>query len=713
MLRLKKKNIDIIPKSNLPAVQRLSLRSIVISALLLGIVAFDLNAGVQKPDTKTSPTSYKEGREARKAGKYEKALKIWLESSRQTYSSNVVDPRTGFAFIELATEQDMRQYYKTACHMYYGALETGSPQKFKEGLKQEVKRLKPLVDNRKFHKWRRGITDSAESRTILREIKQFWQQADPTPDTRYNERLIEHWERIAYARKNFNESRHTVYGTDERAQVYIKFGKPDKSRKGTVGFNRQRIQGWATDLLMLNDRGVYTTGNVNMGSGGEGQSLNKRMMRQSERDAIVKNLLKRSRHYHRYGNYDIWVYRNLGAHGNDNTLYIFGNDGDTGEFKMLKSVEEMIPRSAFRRNQYNGITPGLLLQMMHYDELAMVDQQFSSALHQLQGRAFDMNGLYRELSRNIEDEVSFRIEKTQSSAPEQKSSYVARVDSIPMDIKQYRMLSENNRPYLMTFMFSRPQKHLLNNVFNAGSGEDATRLLHTLVLRDSLHNPVTNKVDTPMVILDNSKGRNKLHPAQSYFVSPHLPHKVNQSFVARVSSGPASGSVAEETAFDNNLQALGSVRKSQPDPLSVDTSRIEMSDLILGYTGEQVKARNFPFQVAYDRLIPAQQNMMVRFEVYHLQEGSSDRKEFELSYKVRPLNKNWLGRKKLGSPEVELTLNYETLKSQYEGMLEIETSNMEPGEYELQLEALDKNTDRKKERKVRFELIKGGSKSDS
>ncbi len=66
---------------------------------------------------------------------------------------------------------------------------------------------------------------------VLNEIKGFWIENDATPSTAENERLLEHWERIAYARERFNKNHSTAYGTDERADVYIKYGSLLKLEK--------------------------------------------------------------------------------------------------------------------------------------------------------------------------------------------------------------------------------------------------------------------------------------------------------------------------------------------------------------------------------------------------------------------------------------------------------------------------------------------------
>ena len=52
----------------------------------------------------------------------------------------------------------------------------------------------------------------------------FWRKQDPTPTTSVNERQLEHFRRVYYARQNFSEGRDPW---DARGDVYVRFGHPD------------------------------------------------------------------------------------------------------------------------------------------------------------------------------------------------------------------------------------------------------------------------------------------------------------------------------------------------------------------------------------------------------------------------------------------------------------------------------------------------------
>jgi len=64
-------------------------------------------------------------------------------------------------------------------------------------------------------------------------FKKFWKQRDPDPSTPANERLMEHFRRVKYAKENFHFTAPPYY--DDRGKIYIKYGPPDERYNGTVG----------------------------------------------------------------------------------------------------------------------------------------------------------------------------------------------------------------------------------------------------------------------------------------------------------------------------------------------------------------------------------------------------------------------------------------------------------------------------------------------
>lgn len=74
-------------------------------------------------------------------------------------------------------------------------------------------------------------------------LKRFWLSQDPTPATVANERLIEHYERLFYAREHFSYP--GSLGYDDRGKIYIKYGPPDEVVEDGINFNTLPFTTWA------------------------------------------------------------------------------------------------------------------------------------------------------------------------------------------------------------------------------------------------------------------------------------------------------------------------------------------------------------------------------------------------------------------------------------------------------------------------------------
>ena len=86
----------------------------------------------------------------------------------------------------------------------------------------------------------------AKDRQVL--LQQFWKRRDPTPITDVNERRVEHFRRVAYAREHFGTA---VFPWDRRGEIYVRYGTP--SHKSASG-DRQREshpEDWAVKQRLL------------------------------------------------------------------------------------------------------------------------------------------------------------------------------------------------------------------------------------------------------------------------------------------------------------------------------------------------------------------------------------------------------------------------------------------------------------------------------
>lgn len=171
----------------------------------------------------------------KKKGNWVKALENWIFARKELEQLGKSDPGIGINFIKVCTENKAELYYDLACDMYMWGFYSCDC-KNKKIIEEEIARISPILSQKMFKEWM-VLLNKGDPR-ICKEIIKFWQEKDPTPSTKRNERLLEHWFRIAYARKHFNKGKNSVYGTDDRGLIYVKYGKPNRVHTGQLGTRR-------------------------------------------------------------------------------------------------------------------------------------------------------------------------------------------------------------------------------------------------------------------------------------------------------------------------------------------------------------------------------------------------------------------------------------------------------------------------------------------
>ncbi|MDQ7054354.1 MAG: GWxTD domain-containing protein [candidate division KSB1 bacterium] len=103
-----------------------------------------------------------------------------------------------------------------ATRMLEEGLEYPLPEPFVDSLLLDIGDI--LTDRQK-----KQLRSSDDRLTFLRR---FWREADPTPATPENERYMEHYQRLAYARDHYPSA--GPRGYDDRGMIYVRFGPPDE-----------------------------------------------------------------------------------------------------------------------------------------------------------------------------------------------------------------------------------------------------------------------------------------------------------------------------------------------------------------------------------------------------------------------------------------------------------------------------------------------------
>ena len=79
-------------------------------------------------------------------------------------------------------------------------------------------------------------------------LNRFWKRRDPTPITEVNERRVEHFRRVAYAREHFGS---TVFPWDRRGEIYVRYGTPSHKSASRDRRRESHPEDWAIKQRLL------------------------------------------------------------------------------------------------------------------------------------------------------------------------------------------------------------------------------------------------------------------------------------------------------------------------------------------------------------------------------------------------------------------------------------------------------------------------------
>ncbi len=157
------------------------------------------------------------------------------EFSFDTNASDLTHPKTGFLFIEYVSGLAIDSLYALAENRYFSSIEQSARFNDDSFLREELNRLKPIVNSSTYKNWSRLIRRDKEE--LVQELKRYWELENPIISTPYNERLIEHWERIYWAKRKFIINDKTGFGSDERGALFVKLGEPDLIKRRNVSLS--------------------------------------------------------------------------------------------------------------------------------------------------------------------------------------------------------------------------------------------------------------------------------------------------------------------------------------------------------------------------------------------------------------------------------------------------------------------------------------------
>jgi GWxTD domain-containing protein len=666
-------------------------------------------------------SSYEQGMDFLDEGNVKEALNHWIKARDSLKSINEADFRIGAKFIEVTVQSENKSLYPLATEIYMWGLQQQDIEPIENELISEVNRLQYIISEDQYEEWIQFIEN--HNPIILIQIKEFWQNADPVFGSSMNERLIEHWERIWHARKNFTQGNHTAFGTDDRGMIYLKYGEPDKIETGSFNLDNSRIQFFSREVLRQQEEEVDIMGQdqASRRTGGVmTQAINDYYM-----DNLSKSITDRVVSYGISNKYEIWVYKNEKVNLPENLIFIFGSDASTGRFGLVQSPENFIPLNAYRvqsiRNSGYQYNVGPLLQLSLYNDLKFTDDRFLDIYNELfdylmSSESIVTDGASTYLASKYADELS----AMRNAAPENLSLYDLELDNIDLDYKSFQFFDESMDPYKIIILFSSPHESIIkdNSKFQDYFEENDPEYLlsHRLVAFDENLDLVSEIRDYPAVSFENDLSPGRFIPSTSVFRIPDETDSETIKLFAQVINRSLldfdyqNYHHSDLTTPPQIISAGSKIFEKRTNTFE-NTDQFMVSDVVFGYRSDfEINDDNelfIPFHVPKENVITNDLDLHILFEVYNIPRNDDGFYQFELTYEVVPERKGFMSRIFGGksSQEQNITLTFDSEQPISKNHISVDISGYRSGKYILTLTLTNSKTDEELVRELNFEVV--------
>jgi len=690
-----------------------------VSFLPVGVYGQDgevLTHAIEESQSKYNDLVFTAGLELIKKGEYEKASGLWYEAKeRLTYP----DYRIGQHFIRLVTEQKLKEFYPEACEMYFWGLGASDLNNKKAFLELELDFLKPILDGSRFSDLKKYLKE--EDPELFEEIKLIWQSLDPTPLTEYNERLMEHWERIAYANEHFYLPEKNIF--DDRYMPLIKYGLPDYKKHDYLTHNANQVG------YLLSSR-IASAQSFQAADDPVGNALLQKA--KADLEHRIREL-----HYSANPEYEIWIYEGFNS-SFENVIYLFGRQNG-GRMRHYNSIDDFIPSRAYSMTQRNSFinvkfsgedqtdvndqddlssgistppafpfTPAIIMQLMYYEQLSALDYFFGSRYNRMVSRYMDQTtGLSMSLAREFQNTNTGTMIELRRMAPVEKTAIDDKIFGIDLNAYEYNFLDDEARPYKKYFVsadigdaaeydqvfsgrsFNNRYMHRYEMMMGIVSRNESGRTVY----KDSIEVP-GSQLNTDVYYMFDFPVKNE---SDMIVLASELRDKYEE---------PESRA-ADDSPFLTSLKANGTL-EIEPKLKDFQKDKIQVSDIIIGYPSGMRNNDFLNFEISHEKNIPAGLDLNVYYEIYNFNKEASEKAVYEVTYdivkdpgKILGLFK---GKKSAGSGSVTTTV--ETFDALYKQSLEIETAGIETGNYVLKMEIKDLKTGQVIEIKEPVNVIK-------
>jgi GWxTD domain-containing protein len=590
-------------------------------------------------------------------GKWREGLDLW-ESARDELSSlSLRDPRIGLAYVEVATKYEAADLYGIATSMLLWGLSGVPVEGASPAIRDELERVRLILPESMRRDWE--DLDERPDDEVLLKLKQFWVEVDPTPITSENERLIEHWGRIHEARRRFVFNRSSPIDTDDRGIVFLRYGEPPRSDRGSLGASESEMRLRLPGTRHSQDRAAL-------------------------------------RRYDTNPQYEVWVYDDLNDQGF--TYFLFGNTDGTGPFELVDGVEDLIPPAArsqaSARNVAGGVPADHYLRLFYYQDLSMVGGHFGRRFGELDR----LWNLYTERRRSYVSatgaapqeseleamEIRFREEDVYHPPNPPQRAILSDFEGRARDevvAQMIRTLSDDEVPLLVVLSTSAPRLTADRSAAYRQELEiPGWTMRHALIVRDE-HLDEVGRLDQPI---------DPRRADVASFVLRHVPRPLHLTVTAQTLQQAVVDEDGRPTAdtLVASKRLPGQVHLVPDVPLNTDTTRLEMSDLLTGTpVPPGLESSDLPYDVLPAQILWRRDPLRVYLELYHIGQTSGG-SNLSARFAVIPLTEEG----EVDPDRSSVTLDDVRLQPEgrsYREFFDISLRDQEPGRYRLEVEITD------------------------
>lgn len=556
------------------------------------------------------------------------SLGVYINQANSKWANGESDLKLSVDLLSEVSKREAQRFYNLATDFYFWSLQKADFEAEEDAITDELQRIKVLVPDTTWKQWEKLYENN--DRQLFKKIIGFWKVSDPYSSTRENERLIEHWQRIHYARENFTISKEPPYGTDERGVYYVRLGSPTRTVEKNL--NLDYVVGPEGELF------DFELGNV------------------------VRSTI------------EVWFYET-----DDSDFFLmFGERNGWGEYGLRKTPAELIPTdmqvqlsgSGYRSQAVmNDLSKNVALYGL-YQQLAPLHDHFSTMFSNMQTMlsaytiGYSPTNKFIQASFNTEALTKMKVQENLNIAPASKTTAIPDKARMATQREIYRLLSENNKEQYILALKSNPRSENLVN-------EESLFLSNKISVYDEYWNEVA-QIEEPKKVTQDLLSKPQMYLLEeplnnysAYFSSELIDTTYNGLYIP--------GKITQKSSAI--VSATGNEKLTWPAPLDKQEPLL-ISDIILGLDQEFDDAR-VPITPTLDRIFKPGTDLMVYFETYNIpDEGYSFTYYFE--------KHRWLFQNKRPSDKPSVTIVNDKLNSDRNTQLfTLSLSDLGEGTYDL------------------------------